>query len=100
MSDYIYTVRLGAGGPVETWHGPGCVAVTGYASADFAADPDLWIRMVDEADRNAVCACVRRLQAVTMPRLSSTGSCQGWGQAMGAEHAGPAPGSRGAGPVL
>lgn len=39
VSDYIYTVRLEAGGPVETWQGPGCLAVTGYASADFSAAP-------------------------------------------------------------
>jgi PAS domain S-box-containing protein len=63
VSDYIYTVRVEPGGPVETWHGPGCVAVTGYASAEFAADPELWIRMVDEADRDAVRAQARRVQA-------------------------------------
>ena len=63
VSDYIYTVRVEPGGPVETWHGPGCVAVTGYASAEFAADPELWICMVDEADRDAVRAQARRVQA-------------------------------------
>jgi PAS domain S-box-containing protein len=63
VTDYIYTVLLEAGRAVETRHGPGCVAVTGYESADFAADPDLWIRMVDEADREAVREQARRVLA-------------------------------------
>jgi PAS domain S-box-containing protein len=63
VTDYIYTVRLEAGRVIGTQHGPGCVAVTGYGSEDFAADPDLWIRMVDEADRDAVREQARRIVA-------------------------------------
>ena len=54
VTDYIFTVRIEGGHPVETVHGPACVAVTGYTSEDFASDPYLWIRMVHEADRQSV----------------------------------------------
>jgi PAS domain S-box-containing protein len=50
-TDYIYTVRIEGGHAVETRHGPGCLAVTGYTEEEFAADPYLWIRMVVAEDR-------------------------------------------------
>ena len=54
VTDYIYSVRIEDGRPIETVHGPACVAVTGYSAEDFANDPYLWINMVHEDDRNAV----------------------------------------------
>ncbi|RPI02691.1 MAG: PAS domain S-box protein [Calditrichaeota bacterium] len=54
LSDYIYTVRVDNGRAVETIHGPGCIAVTGYSSEDYARDPELWYRMVYDSDREAV----------------------------------------------
>lgn len=54
VTDYIYTVKVKDGLPVSTSHGPGCVAVTGYASSEYEADPDLWYRMVYEEDRKGV----------------------------------------------
>jgi PAS domain S-box-containing protein len=54
ITDYIYTVRVKNGLPVETVHGPACEAVTGYTSEDFSSDPSLWIRMVPEEDRDIV----------------------------------------------
>ncbi|MBN1313459.1 MAG: PAS domain S-box protein [Anaerolineae bacterium] len=54
LTDYIYTVRIEDGQPVETIHGPACIAVTGYTSEDFAANTDLWLQMVEEEDRPAV----------------------------------------------
>ena len=53
-TDYIYTVRMEEGHPVETIHGPACVAVTGYTEEDFKANPNLWIQMVHEDDRKLV----------------------------------------------
>jgi len=47
-TDYIYTVRIEDGHPVETIHGPACVAVTGYTEEDFKANPHLWIQMVHD----------------------------------------------------
>ncbi|MBN1842523.1 MAG: PAS domain S-box protein [Deltaproteobacteria bacterium] len=54
ITDYIYTVRVKDGHPVETIHRPACVAVTGYTEDDFDANPHLWIQMVHEEDRRAV----------------------------------------------
>lgn len=54
LSDYIYTVRVEDGEVIETIHGPGCVAVTGYTSDDYIKEPELWYRMVHEDDRDAV----------------------------------------------
>ena len=54
LTDYIYTVKVENGKAVETYHGPGCVAVTGYTSNDFQEDPDLWHSMVHINDKEAV----------------------------------------------
>jgi PAS domain S-box-containing protein len=43
-TDYIFTVRVENGHPVETFHGPACEAVTGHTSDEFSSDPFLWIR--------------------------------------------------------
>jgi len=53
ITDYIYTVQVEDGRPAATKHGPGCVAVTGYTSAEYEADPYLWYRMIHEEDRRA-----------------------------------------------
>ncbi len=54
LTDYIYTVTISGGVAVDTFHGPGCVAVTGYTSDDYKRDPDLWYRMVHKKDRAKV----------------------------------------------
>ena len=54
ITDYIYTVRIEDGKAIDTRHGPGCSAVTGYTEEEFAADPYLWINMVAAQDRKAV----------------------------------------------
>ena len=56
VTDYIYSVRLQNGEDVETSHGPGCLAVTGYRPDEYAQDPLLWHRMVHPEDRAAVVA--------------------------------------------
>jgi PAS domain S-box-containing protein len=60
-TDYIYAARIESGCVVETRHGPGCVAVTGYRSEEFSADPFLWYRMIVDEDRPLVDAHLRRL---------------------------------------
>ncbi len=54
VTDYIYTVRIEEGRPVETIHGPACVTITGYTPEDFETNPYLWLQMVHEEDRRAV----------------------------------------------
>jgi diguanylate cyclase (GGDEF)-like protein/PAS domain S-box-containing protein len=63
ITDYIYTVRVEDGNAVETRHGAGCMAVTGYTEEEFAADPYLWIHMVPAKDHEAVQNHVRRVIA-------------------------------------
>lgn len=63
VTDYIYTVRMKNGKPVETTHGPACVAVTGYSSEDFKKNPYLWIEMVHPEDVVAVEQLGRRAQS-------------------------------------
>lgn len=53
-TDYIYTVQVEDGKAINTSHGPGCVKITGYAPEDFAADTDLWLRMVYQDDAPTV----------------------------------------------
>lgn len=54
VTDYVFTVRVENGVVVDTVHGLGCAAVTGYTTEDFAANPMLWVNMVDERDRQSV----------------------------------------------
>jgi two-component system, cell cycle sensor histidine kinase and response regulator CckA len=54
VTNYIYTVTLENGKAVSTVHSPGCVAVTGYTSGEYAADPSLWFRMVHDQDKYLV----------------------------------------------
>jgi two-component system, cell cycle sensor histidine kinase and response regulator CckA len=54
LTDYIYSVQVIDGRAATTHHGAGCIAVTGYSSDEFAADPFLWWHMVLPEDRAAV----------------------------------------------
>ena len=51
VTGYMYSVRIESGKPVETMHSETCLAVTGYTSREFIADPYLWIHMVIEEER-------------------------------------------------
>lgn len=62
-TDYVYTVNFKDGRPDTTTHGPGCVAVTGYTAAEYAADPYLWLRMVHKDDRKAVLEQAARVKS-------------------------------------
>jgi diguanylate cyclase (GGDEF)-like protein/PAS domain S-box-containing protein len=54
VTDYTYTVFIENGRAVSSRHSPGCEAVTGYAPENYEADPNLWYRMIHDADRDAV----------------------------------------------
>jgi PAS domain S-box-containing protein len=66
-TDYIYTVKVENGRSGATVHGPGCLAVTGFTTAEFSADPYLWYRVIHEEDRPAVLAQADRILAGAMP---------------------------------
>lgn len=63
VTDYIYTVKVEHGRAISTYHGPACLAVTGYSSAEYDADPDLWFKMVHVDDRKLVLEQAERLLA-------------------------------------
>ncbi|MBF0564629.1 MAG: PAS domain S-box protein [Nitrospirae bacterium] len=63
ITDYIYTVEVKSGRAVSTKHSPGCVAVTGYTSEEYASDIYLWYRMIHEADRETVMGLAGRVLA-------------------------------------
>ena len=54
VTDYVYTTLVENNRPVATSHGTGCVAVTGYTSEEYTADPGLWLSMVHAEDRPIV----------------------------------------------
>lgn len=62
VTSYMYTVAMEGGRAVSTVHGPGCLAVTGFSAEEYAADPDLWHRMIHPEDRQAVLAAAGRVQ--------------------------------------
>jgi PAS domain S-box-containing protein len=54
ITDYIYTVKVLDGHPVETTHAPTCESVTGYSNDELKANPFLWLSMVHPDDRKLV----------------------------------------------
>ncbi|MCE5249054.1 PAS domain S-box protein [bacterium] len=61
VTDYVYTVYIENGRPISTYHGPGCIAVTGYTSEEYAGDQYLWYRMVYDEDRSTVIEQAERI---------------------------------------
>ncbi|MEM7700255.1 MAG: PAS domain-containing protein [Verrucomicrobiota bacterium] len=53
-ADYIYEVEIDQGKATATSHSPECESVTGYSPDDFQSDSNLWINMVDDADKDRV----------------------------------------------
>jgi PAS domain S-box-containing protein len=54
VTDYLFTVRVKDGKPIETQHSEACVAITGYSALEFESDKSLWINMVVAEDRELV----------------------------------------------
>ena len=70
VTSYRYSVQVRNGLPVATEHSQGCLAATGYAPHEYAADPGLWISMVHPEDRELVRDHVARvLRAERVPPL-------------------------------
>jgi PAS domain S-box-containing protein len=61
VTSYMYTVVMEGGRAVSTVHGPGCLAVTGFSAEEYAADADLWSRMIHPDDRPDVIAAAHRV---------------------------------------
>ncbi len=58
---YTYCVQMEGKRPISTQHSMGCLAITGYTPAEYAAKPGLWLEMVHPEDRTAVADHVRRV---------------------------------------
>jgi sigma-B regulation protein RsbU (phosphoserine phosphatase) len=67
VTSYMYTVVMDGGGAVSTTHGPGCLAVTGFTTGDYAADPELWHRMIHPEDRQTVLEATQRVLISNSP---------------------------------
>jgi len=63
VTDYIYTVEVENGKATNTAHGPGCEAVTGYASEEFQTNTHLWYQMIHKEDREQAIEQTERLIA-------------------------------------
>ena len=63
ITDYVVSVKIEDGRAVETSHGAGCVAVTGYTAEEHAADAGLWMSLVVADDRAAAHEQIRRVLA-------------------------------------
>jgi PAS domain S-box-containing protein len=69
VTSYMYTVVMDGVRAVSTTHGPGCLTVTGFSAGEYAADPELWYRMVHPEDRQAV---IDAAQQVLISKITDT----------------------------
>jgi len=63
ITTYRYSVEVRDGRTQFTWHSEGSLVATGYAPADFEADPYLWFNMIHADDRELVRRELRRVLA-------------------------------------
>jgi PAS domain S-box-containing protein len=67
ISDCIYTVHLHQGQAVALSRNDACTGVTGYSPEEYAADPELWIRITLAEDRHLIIDNFKRLLATNQP---------------------------------
>ncbi|MHA2062295.1 MAG: sensor domain-containing protein, partial [Candidatus Sifarchaeia archaeon] len=68
ITDYIYSVRVEGGRPMETKHCDTCFAVTGYTSEEFDNDPYLWIKIIIEEDHDLILQQIEQVLSGQFPR--------------------------------
>jgi PAS domain S-box-containing protein len=61
ITDYTFTVNVRGTTAVQTKHSANCVAITGYTSLDYEANPTLWFDMIHPDDRAAALAQSNRV---------------------------------------
>jgi len=54
ITGYVYTVFIENETVVNTIHGPGCEAITGYSPGEFSTDTNLWFKVIHPVDREQV----------------------------------------------
>jgi len=68
ITDHVYSVQVRNGVASRTMHSPTCHALTGYTPADYASDPDLWLRMIHRDDQAAFVEQARLAASGESPR--------------------------------
>ncbi|MBF0345905.1 MAG: PAS domain S-box protein [Nitrospirae bacterium] len=58
LDNYVYRIEMTDDGRVNTTHGPGCEAITGYTTDEYSDTPLLWHQMIYEEDREWVSGCI------------------------------------------
>ena len=58
---YRYSVTIRDGNAIETRHGGGCLAITGYSPDEYVSNPNLWYQMIHVEDREAVLTTLTRI---------------------------------------
>jgi len=54
VPEYLYSIEFAQGKIVGTFHSPQCREITGYSPSDYTGNPNLWMDMVHECDRERV----------------------------------------------
>jgi len=54
VPEYIYSIEFNKGKITPTFHSPRCEAITGYPPSEYAKNPNLWMEMIYEKDRERV----------------------------------------------
>ena len=67
MSDCIYTVHLREGKAVAVIRSQACTKVTGYTPEEYAADPELWMRIVVPGDRHLIIDNIKKILETNNP---------------------------------
>ena len=54
VPEYIYSIEFNKGKITPTFHSPRCEEITGYPPSEYAKNPNLWMEMIYEKDRERV----------------------------------------------
>jgi diguanylate cyclase (GGDEF)-like protein/PAS domain S-box-containing protein len=54
VPEYLYSIDFIQGKIVATFHSPQCEEITGYRPCDYTINPNLWMDMIHEKDRERV----------------------------------------------
>nr|WP_321466623.1 PAS domain S-box protein [uncultured Desulfobulbus sp.] len=67
LSDCIYTVHLKDGKAMNITRNAACSRVTGYSADEYAADTELWMRIVIAEDRHLIIENIKIIQETNKP---------------------------------
>jgi diguanylate cyclase (GGDEF)-like protein/PAS domain S-box-containing protein len=54
VPEYLYSIEFSKGEIIATFHSAQCEKITGYTPLEYAANPNLWMEMIHEMDRERV----------------------------------------------